>query len=150
MTLPVKARVGELIVCAALLAVGAFVVWQASRMRMGSMTLPGPGVLPLAFGIILSAGALGSLVRALLMDDSSVVELGNRPIYLTIGALAGLAILFEPLGAKLSIALFVFAMLTILSDMARWKALLAGAIASAAVWSVFTVLLGVRLPIGVL
>lgn len=150
MALRVNARVGELITCLALVVFGVLVVWQASGMRMGSMALPGPGVLPLAFGVILCLGALISFIRAWRTSDQSVVHLGNRSIFFTICALAGFAAVFEPLGVKLSVALFIYAMATILSGVPWWKGILAGVIASTAVWTIFEWLLGVRLPAGML
>ena len=47
-TITVSARTGEIVLCLVFAALVGYVMFAASRIPMGSYTLPGPGVFPLA------------------------------------------------------------------------------------------------------
>ena len=139
------ARRVELGVLVALLLLAVFVIWQALSMPMGSVRLPGPGMMPLVLGSLL---ALSTLVL-LLTPDASAAEpalLGNRPICITVVCLIGAGLLLEPAGFVATAALFLFVMLWMASPLGWWRSAIAACVASYVTKLAFADLLGVTLP----
>lgn len=146
---PLSARIGEIMMAAALLAAGVFFVWQSVYLPFGRIGLPGPGFFPFALGIVLALFALAILVRSANdRTDSDAVYLGHRDVLVVFVALAGVALTFEPLGAYVSLGAFTALVLIAVARSALWHAALGASLGMAAVWVVFKVLLGVQLPVG--
>ena len=147
----VDRRRGEVIVGLALAAFGVTLTVLAWRMPAGSVSLPGPGFMPSAVGILLALTGLGCAMRTLLANDAAgTVNLGGPAAWGALAALAIAAFLFEPLGAPLTLALAMTALFRLAGGYALLRCALFGAIAAAVAWLVFTRLLGVGLPAGIL
>jgi Na+-transporting NADH:ubiquinone oxidoreductase subunit NqrB len=144
-----SARTGELATAAALLAVAGFFVWQAAHLPFGTVRLPGPGFFPFALGIALACVSLAILIRAARgWGGGHAVRLGHRDVVVVLAALLAAAAAFERLGAYATLGLFTAAILLLVARTAPWRAALGAVLGMAAVWLVFSVLLGLRLPAG--
>ena len=129
-------------------AVGLFFVWQAMLLDLGHIGLPGPGFFPLCLGATLSIAAVLIGLVGWQNRDGEPVEFGHRDVLITLAALLMLPLIFEPLGALLSLGLFGAAMLILIGRVALPLAITASALGMAACWYFFEVLLGVSLPAG--
>lgn len=146
-------RRGELVLGLVLLAVAAGLVAGAFTFPTGTMRRPGPAIFPffIGVGLLLSvgwmlAGKVRPDVRPEDAEDGDGVR--DRPAAVSLMALIGLALLFEPLGALVSIALFVFAMTLALGCCRIGGAILAAVLFAAAFHLFFVSLLNVQLPPG--
>ena len=81
-TIVVSARTGEIVLCLVFAALAGYVMFAASRMPMGSYTLPGPGVFPLALGVMLAVASLARVAwhfaRPRLERDTVALALPTR------------------------------------------------------------------------
>ena len=143
----VEVRRLELVISAVLLILGVLITMGASRMPMGTTSLPGPGFLPLVLGILIVLTALGVVVYTLLARETlEPVRLGHVYITVTSAALIGVGLLFERAGFLISVFLFMYVMLVVISPLGWWRSALAAAAMTGASYLCFDVLLGVRLP----
>jgi putative tricarboxylic transport membrane protein len=144
-----SSRSGGLVMAALLGAVGAFFASQALDLTFGDVSLPGPGFLPFALGLVLMALSAALFVAALREPRAaSRIELGHPPVLIAFACLAASAFLFERVGAYLALGGFTALMLILVARTRIILALLASAGGMAAVWYVFKILLGVQLPAG--
>jgi len=147
--IPIGARRGGVALACVLAAVGLVFAWQATLLDLGGIGLPGAGFFPLVLG-----GALAALAAAICVaclrdrTDDKPVELGHRDVLIVFAALLAVPLLFEPLGAYGTLGLFGAALLVLLARTPIWLAVAAAAIAMAACWYFFQVLLGLQLPDG--
>lgn len=112
--------------------------------------VPGPGTAPILLGaIILLCGAASALVGFLKADRDSL-DLGGAKQGLALGGLILATALFEPAGFMLSTFLFLASGFILLGGADWRRALPAAALVSGGLWLVFTKLLGVGLPYGVI
>lgn len=145
----VSTRRGGIVVAAILAAVGLIFAWQASLLDFGGFDLPGPGFFPLVLGVLVFAlGTLIAIEGWRGVGEGETVELGHRDILIVLAAMVGVAALFEPLGAYLSLGLFGAVLLVVLARAAVPVAIAASAVAMVACWYFFQVLLGLQLPLG--
>ena len=145
----IRPRRLELAIAAIIFALGALMAGAAWRMPMGTASLPGPGFMPLALGILLAATSLAVAARCVAMMAGPAEEpapLGHRFIYVTFAALLGVAWLFDRVGFLTSIFLFMFVLLAALSPLNWWRAALGAVTAVALSYVFFSVLLGLNLP----
>jgi hypothetical protein len=145
----ISARRGGVAVAASLAATGLVFAWQASLIDLGDLGLPGPGFFPLLLGVtvvFLSAIVAGRLVLAPAADEP--VAFGHRDVLIVLAALLAVPLLFEPLGAYLTLGLFGAVLLVTLARCSIVLAVAAAATAMAACWYFFQVLLGLSLPMG--
>jgi hypothetical protein len=134
---------------AGMLAVaGAFFVWQALLLDLGGIALPGPGFLPLFLGAILVLCAALIGIDCWRSCGGEAVEFGHRDVLITVAALLLIPVIFEPLGAHITLALFGVAILVLIGRVAFLLAIAATGLGMAACWYFFDVLLGVQLPTG--
>lgn len=146
---PVSARAGEFAMAVALLAVGLFFVWHAAFLPFGRVGLPGPGFFPFALGVALGLLALVILVRSWrVASDGNAVYLGHRDVLIVLGALIGVALVFERTDTYLTLGVFAAALLLLVARAALWRVVLGASLGMVAVWAVFRFGLGVRLPTG--
>jgi hypothetical protein len=111
--------------------------------------LPGPGFFPLALGIVLGLLALAILCRALLSaNEGGVVFLGHRTVLIVLAALAGVAFAFERADTYLLLGVFAALLLLLVARAAPWRVALGATLGMVAVWALFGLALGVRLPAG--
>jgi hypothetical protein len=141
-------RTGGMFVTGLLAAAGAFFAWQALTLDIGGIASPGPGFVPLLLGafIILSAALIG--INCCRSGEHEAVELGHRDVLVTITALLGVPLIFERLGAYISLALFATAILVLIGRISLLRAIPAAILGLAACWWFFHLLLGVQLPAG--
>ena len=149
MTQGVSTRRGEAAVTLVLLGLALYVIWTARGMPAGTVALPGPGFFPSAIGTLLALVSIGILIRLARRQDGARVAFGHRDIAIALAALFVVAMVFEKLGAIVTLGLLLFVLVAAFARIALWRAAL-GAVAGAAVaWLVFVHLLGVQLPRGV-
>lgn len=138
----------ELGVLIALLLLAGVVVWQAVSMPAGTVSLPGPGMVPAALGVLLGLSVLALLPSCLRpgagRDDR--IAFGDRRIAAAVLYLLGAGFLLERAGFVLTSTLFLFATLWTLSPLGWWRSLTAAAVASGLAAYLFGNLLGVSLP----
>jgi len=130
-----------------LLLLGAFATWEAARMPFGTAAMPGPGMMPMALGVLLMLSAAGLVVLELKapVTDAAVL-LGTRHVALAAAAIVVAGLLFERAGFLITSSLFLFVMLVALSALGWWRSLLAAVAVSIAARYLFQNLLGVTLP----
>lgn len=145
----VNARRGGIFVAGVLAAVGLLFIWQASLIDLGDFDLPGPGFFPLALGIIVFALAVVTGVRLWAATaETEPVALGHRDVLLVLVALLVVPLVFETLGALITLGLFGAALLVLLARCPLWLAGASAVVAMAACWYFFQVALGLQLPTG--
>ena len=146
MTLPFNRL--ETAVAVSLLLLGLFAIWQASGMPMGTAAMPGPGVMPIALGVLLALSALILIVRGGHAGPAAnaAVVLGHPFVALGIGATAAAGFLFERVGFQITSTLLLFVLLRSLSTLGTWRSLVAAVIATIVAGLFFQNLLGVSLP----
>jgi Tripartite tricarboxylate transporter TctB family len=147
----ISARRGEAAVAGLLFAVGAFFVWQASALDMGTVGLPGPGFFPLLLGLVLAVVAVGVVLRLRhVAEPEEPMHIGHPPVILTYLALLAVPLFFERIGALPTLGVFAAVVAMIIGRVSWWRACAGAAIGMAAAWYFFKVLLGVQLPAGIL
>jgi len=145
----ISVRWGGVVLAGALAVTGLVFVWQSTMLDLGGVELPGPGFFPLVLGVLLAAFSIVIGVetwRALATERP--VELGHAHVLITAAALLAVPVLFEPLGAYLTLALLSAVLLVFVARLSLWLAAISIALGLAACWYLFEVLLGVRLPAG--
>lgn len=139
--------------CAAagLMLVALFFIIQALQLSLGSLRLPGPGFFPLILGVALLvlSGWAGLAVWGDTADQEPV-ELGHRDVIITLLLTLAVPILFESLGAYLTLGGFSFLMLVLIARTRIVTAAAATVLAMIFTWLFFQKMLGVSLPWGVL
>ena len=134
----------ELGVGVALLLLGVFAAWEGARMPQGTAALPGPGMLPVALGVLLA------LCSAVLIATSSKaderVAIGHRHVAAGLLMVLAAGLLWERAGFLITGTLFLFVLLWTLSPLGWWRSLIAAAVGAAAARFVFQNLLNVVLP----
>ncbi len=145
----ISVRRGEVCVAGALAAIGALFVWQASLLDLGDVGLPGPGFFPLLLGAILVvSSAIIGVDRWHASADGKPVELGHRDVLITFACLLVVPLIFEPLGAYVTLGLFGAALLVLIARVSLLLALVAAIFGMVACWYFFQQLLGLQLPTG--
>jgi hypothetical protein len=130
-----------------LLLVGAFVAYQAQRLAMRTLDGgPGPGVLPLALGVLMVVVGL----RLVLIEAAHSIapSFGNLPrVGLMVAALAVYAVGLERLGFVLTSSIATALLMVTFNDGRRRTLMVAGGIAAAVVtYGIFYQVLKVQLP----
>jgi len=138
----------ELAVMACLLLLAVFAFWQAALMPSGTLSLPGPGMLPMALGALLALSVLALFALRLGVGPQSDVplRLGSRQIGVCVLALLAAGLLFERAGFVVTGALFLWVLLWMLSPLGWWRSSIAGVAAALVTDYLFKDLLGVSLP----
>jgi hypothetical protein len=133
----------------ALFAAALFVVGHAALLPFGRVTLPGPGFFPFALGVVLALFALAILYETLRdKADGKAVFVGHRDVLITLAALVGVAAAFEQADSYLTLGMFAAVLLLFIARAALWRVALGATLGMVAVWLVFRLALGVRLPAG--
>ncbi|HZH26111.1 MAG TPA: tripartite tricarboxylate transporter TctB family protein [Azospirillaceae bacterium] len=144
-------KAGEAALGCALAGVGATLAYLASRMPAGSVALPGPGFMPLAIGVLLALAGSGCAVSAWCQRGTGgAVGLGGARTWGALATLSLVGLAFEPVGAPVTLAVATAVWARLLGDYGFLRCGLLGIAASAVAWSVFTRVLGVGLPAGIL
>jgi hypothetical protein len=141
-------RRGGTIIAGMLAAVGAFFVWQGSLLDFGDFALPGPGFFPMFLGAAIVGFAAVIGFDRWRSSASEAVDLGHRDVLIAIVALLAVPLMFEPLGAYITLGLFATAMLVFIARARLLPAIAAAGLGMAACWYFFQQLLGLQLPAG--
>jgi hypothetical protein len=132
-----------------LFVTAVFFVWHAALLPFGRVGLPGPGFFPFALGAVLGLLALAILARTLLgAGEGEPVHFGHRDVLIVLAALLGVAIAFERADSYLLLGAFAGLLLLFVARARPWRAALGATLGMVAVWALFRLALGVRLPTG--
>jgi hypothetical protein len=145
----IGARRAGLLAAGALALIGLLFAWQASLMDLGKIGLPGPGFFPLLLGglLVVFAAAIAIEGRLASFKDEPL-EFGHARVLITFAALLAVPLLFELLGAYITLGLMGAVLLVFIARVSLLLAVVSSAVGMAACWYLFGELLGVRLPIG--
>ena len=137
-----------MLVAGVLAAVGVVFVWQAALLDLGDVALPGPGFFPLVLGAALTIFAVVIGIECRRTPASDTIVLGHRDLAIVIAALLAVPLLFESLGAIITLGLLGTALLVLIGRVRLPLAIAAAGLGMAACWYFFQVLLGLQLPAG--
>ena len=143
-----SARRGDIAVACMLATTGIVFAWQAALLDLGSVALPGPGFFPLVLGVVLATLAAVIGIGRWRSPIGETVELGHRDVLVVIVALLMVPLLFESLGAYLTLGMLGTALLALIARLPPLSAMAAAGFGMAACWYFFHVLLGLQLPAG--
>jgi hypothetical protein len=145
----VGARHGGLVAAGVLALIGLLFAWQASLLDLGGVGLPGPGFFPLVLALLLVvfSVAIGIGCRRASSEDRQI-EFGHPHVLIALAALLAVPLLFEPLGAYITLGLLVVVLLVFIARVSPVLAVVSCVLGMAACWYLFEGLLGVRLPPG--
>lgn len=148
--LAVERRKAEFLASALLAGLGAFVTVSALRLPPSDEAgVPGSGTVPALLGAAIIAGAVLMMITAVRKGCDTLDVGGSKQGIALAGLMLGAA-LFEPLGFMLATTLLLAAGYRLLGG-APWRhAVPAAALVSGSLWLVFTKLLGVGLPYGLI
>jgi hypothetical protein len=145
----ISVRRGEIWIAAVLVVAGLVFGWQASLLDFGTLALPGPGFIPLVLSLAtIALGGIIGLREWLRADSGETVELGHRDVLIVFAAMLAVPLLFEPLGAYVTLGLFGAVLLVLVARSSLVIAVVSAVIAMAACWYFFQVALGLQLPVG--
>jgi hypothetical protein len=133
----------------ALALTGLLFTWQATLLDLGQIGLPGPGFFPLVLAVLLVVFSVAIAIesrRASSRDEP--LEFGHVQVLITFAALLTVPILFELIGAYITLGLMSAVLLVFIARVSLLLAVVSSAVGVAACWYLFGELLGVRLPIG--
>jgi len=151
--LRIPAQLGVLLASIACFVAGGAFLLGALRMDAGTGALPGPAVFPAlaAIGMMLASGAL-AVRSALTMrrDPGPPVELGQRTSAVALLALLAVAAGLESVGFPVAGFLLVAVLVRTFAGTGWARAALYAALFTGTSYLVFTRLLGVALPAGLL
>jgi hypothetical protein len=145
----VSARDGGIWIAAVLVVAGLVFGWQASLVDFGNLALPGPGFIPavLSAATVALAGIIGAR-EWLRTDGGETVEFGHRDVLIVSAAMLAIPLLFEPLGAYVTLGLFGAVLLVLIARTSIVIAAVAAVVSMVACWYFFQVALGLLLPAG--
>jgi hypothetical protein len=144
----VSDRRGGIFVAGMLATVGGFFAWQSWRLDLGNVDLPGPGFFPLVLGAVLVVFSIVIGIGHWRSSEREAVEVGHRDVVVAIAALLMVPLMFEPLGAYITLGFFGTTLLVLIARVPPLLALAATCVGLAACWYFFQVLLGLQLPTG--
>lgn len=133
----------EIGVGVSLLLLGLLAAWEGARMPQGTPALPGPGMLPVALGVLL---AVCSAVLVFLSKAGEAVAIGHRHVAAALLMVLAAGLLWERAGFLITSTLFLFVLLWTLSPLGWWRSLIAAALGTAGARFAFQNLLNVVLP----
>jgi putative tricarboxylic transport membrane protein len=145
----IGSRRAGLLAAGTLALIGLIFAWQASRLDLGQIGLPGPGFFPLVLGGLLVVFAAAIAIEGRLVSSKDEpLEFGHAQVLITFAALLAVPLLFELLGAYITLGLMSAVLLVFIVRVSLLLAVVSSAVGMAACWYLFGELLGVRLPTG--
>lgn len=145
----------EIAAAAALAGFAGYILFESSKLRIGSFRVPQTGFFPRVLGILLVLLTLGELVRALRQPEAAtpsgkITSAGWFRIGATLAAMLGFALVLERLGFLLATFLLMVLLLRAI-EAPRWsKVFIVSLVTSLLSYGLFAWLLGVPLPAGML
>jgi len=145
----IGSRRASLLAAGVLAFTGLIFAWQASLLDLGHIGLPGPGFFPLVLAALLVFfSTLIALESRLASFKDEPLEFGHPQVLITFAALLAVPLLFELVGAYITLGLLSAVLLVLIARVSVLLAIVCSAVGMAACWYLFGELLGVRLPIG--
>lgn len=134
-----------------LAAIGVFFVIAGSRLPPPDEPgIPGPGTAPFLLGLAIVFFGLATAIPALFRQERGTIALADRKQLIALASLVLGALLFERAGFVLSTFLFLSVGFALLGGASWRRALPAAGLVTMGLWYLFTKLLGVGLPYGVI
>ena len=147
----VDRRKSELIGAALLAGVGGYFLVAGMRLPPPDEPgVPGAGTVPIILGAVIILCAISVAWTAAKTARDQSLDLGGTKQGIALLSLIIGTALFEPAGFMLSTFLFLSAGFVLLGEASWQRALPAAALVSGALWLLFTKLLGVGLPYGLI
>ena len=140
---------------AALAGLAAYVLFESSKLRVGSFRVPQTGFFPRILGVLLVLLTLVELFRALRQPETAdasgkIASDGWIRIGATLAIVLGFALVLERLGFLLA-TFFLMVLLLRAIEAPRWsKVFIVSLVTSLLSYGLFAWLLGVPLPAGIL
>lgn len=144
-------RNGDVISGALLVALGLYIVTQASAWNYYSPDGPGPGFFPTWYGLLMIGLALALIITAAMKPKPQEVRhdwIDTKRALITWLAFAACIATMGVLGFRVSFALFTFFLVAFVFQRPLAAAALTAVGATAAFYIVFPILLSVQLPTG--
>ena len=137
------------------LGIGLIIIWQALDLKLGNYRTPGPGFLPLGVGLGMVGLSLAIIVRTLLSPSrpGETVRVSTstfKRLSFVMATLLVCAVLFPHLGFPLTTLLLLMALFKGVEPQSWPKSLLWAGSATIFIYLLFSVLLSVELPRGIL
>lgn len=147
--MPLRSRIGELVLGLVFIGAGLFWVHQALQMRQWDGFAPGSGLLPLIYGILLVALAAVAVAVDLITDRESdeAKEPVQKPLLVLLATAAGV-LGIEFAGFAVSVFLAALFLYAVIERHALVPAVLASIGTAGVLTVVFRNWLGVPLPSG--
>ena len=139
-------RMGNITIFLIFFAIGLFSILSSEAMPTAQFDVSGPGTFPTLLGIVLCAISAFSIVRSYLKIAGSPVEIGHKNAWQIMFATIALGMIIKYLGFIITIALFIFFLLKILSKISWPKCALFSVAGSVAAYLIFDTLIGIQLP----
>jgi hypothetical protein len=145
----ISTRHGNIAIVVAIAIAGLLFAWQSSLLEFGTLTMPGAGFVPLILSVATVALAAVIFVRERQQPDTGEkVALGHRDVVIVFAAMLAIPVLFEPLGAYVTLGLFGAVLLVLIARTSLLLAVISAIVAMVACWFFFQIALGLQLPIG--
>lgn len=154
-----RALLGLRLTALAVIGLGGIILTQATQIGRGAgYMVVRPNVFPVAVGIgLLILGGLFLLRTTFMPDGDLLAEVAAEEattdwpsMIAALAALVVYAVLLHPLGYTLATALFFPVTARILGSRRVWRDIIIGLVFGLAIYLIFTRVLGVRLPAGLL
>ena len=145
-----RARAGSVALLFLLLA--AFICVEALQVPFGGLRMPGAGFFPLLLGVALGVFSLMLLGTSLLTPAAGSPDVRpERPeVFYLVGSIFAAVLLFELAGFLLTMVLFTAVAMKVLGSMSWVTAILFGVVGSVTAYVVFSRVLLIALPSGIL
>jgi len=126
---------------------------EGSSLPFGRMRAPGPGVFPMFVGGLFAIICVAVIVDALLTREPGQTTYPEGPhlrrLLLVSGSFVVYVSLLKVIGFPVATVAFVICFARLVGNVSWVSAAIGGVGLTAAVWSIFTLVLGVRLPVGI-
>jgi putative tricarboxylic transport membrane protein len=134
------------------LVVGVWICFEALQVPVGTFRMPGAGFFPLVLGVTLGVLSLVLLGMSLLTPAgaSSRIQLERPEVLYLVGSLVVAVWLFERAGFLLTMALFAGVVMKVLGKMSWATAVVVALVGSVTAYVVFSRMLLIALPSGML
>lgn len=145
-----RARAGSVALVFLLLA--AFICVEALQVPFGGLRMPGAGFFPLLLGVALGVFSLMLLGTSLLTPAAGSPDVRpERPeVFYLVGSIFAAVLLFELAGFLLTMALFTAVAMKVLGSMSWATAVVLAVVGSVTAYVVFSRVLLIALPSGIL
>lgn len=134
------------------LLLAAWISYEALRMPLGTLHMPGAGFFPLVLGLLL--GILALLLSAVeglaTASDDRAAPTDWRGVMCLAASLLAAAWFFERAGFLVTMAAFLTVTTAVLGKISWWRSAVMAVVGSATAWVVFVHVLKIALPSGIM